>query len=212
MPNLARLRPGLSLLACAMLATGLAACASGSSGEQASQRTKIVDVSPVTSGDTVAAGYRTTSTATGATCEPGSEAIGQAYRCFAGNTVYDPCWSLRARTPTVLCLPAPWSHGAARLSVSSPLAAIPNEGGIGEPWGVQLRDGKRCLLAQGAHAEFGGTVIDFYCGASLSLLRGLSKSGGSWTGRSVIDKSGHMSAGPDEVIAIAWFGSPVRHR
>ncbi len=126
--------------------------------------TRRLHVSPVTSAGIAVRGYRVTSRASGASCEPGSEAIGQAYRCFAGNAVYDPCWPAKTASPTVLCVADPWLRTAAELKVSSALGAIPATGpSAGEPWGVQLASGQRCVLAQGAHNEFSGQVVDYYC-------------------------------------------------
>jgi hypothetical protein len=53
-------------------------------------------------------------------------------------------------------------------------------------------------------------VIDYYCGPSLSLLRGLDTTRATWTARSVLDKSGQMTNGPIESIEVAWYGSPDR--
>jgi hypothetical protein len=190
----------------------LAACASSPAQPAGPATTQQLRVAPVTAGGQPAEGYRVASTQDHANCEPGSEAIGQAYRCFAGNTVYDPCWAQKATTPTALCLPYPWSRTDVRLLVSAPLGAIPNEGGagLGEPWGVELADGQRCVLAQGAHGEFDGHVIDYYCNAGLSLLRGLDESGPVWHASSVTTTSGQQARGPAEAIRIAWFGRPQR--
>jgi hypothetical protein len=215
---LAVTRPGAlaaSLLA-ALAVSLLAACGSGGSGAASASPpgTRQVHVSPVTAAGAPVAGYRVTSRAARAQCSPGSEAVGQAYRCFAGNTVYDPCWAERAGSPTVLCVADPWLHTVAELRVRSPLGAVPAEGGgsPGEPWGVQLAGGQRCVLAQGAHGAFDGVAVDYYCAPGLSLLRGLDRGPATWTARSVIDKSGKFSAGPAERIAIAWYGSPARFR
>lgn len=210
-----RFRTVLPLLAAAAAASVLAACGSsgsGGSGAGAVQRTKQVHVSPVNAAGAPAGGYRVTSHAANASCSAGSEAIGQAYRCFAGNYVYDPCWAEKAAAPTVLCVADPWLHTVAELRVSSALGPIPSEGGAGagEPWGVQLAGGQRCVLAQGAHSAFDGTVIDYYCTQKLSLLRGLRLGSPMWTARSVIDTSGKLSSGPTEKIEIAWYGSPTR--
>ena len=51
----------------------------------------------------------------------------------------------------------------------------PEGPGSSEPWGVELASGQRCVLLQGAHSLFAGRVIDYYCNASLSLLRGLTE-------------------------------------
>jgi hypothetical protein len=200
------------LIAATALTTAAAACGSGAPGPGAGVQTRTVHVSPVTSSGVAVAGYRTLTTAANASCEPGSEAIGQAYRCFAGNAVYDPCWAEKAAVPTVLCVADPWSRTDARLTVSSQLSPIPAEGGIGEPWAVQLSGGQRCLMVQGAHGAFQGHVIDYYCGQGLSLLRGLTTGSQPWTARSVVITSGQQTRGPVQTIAIAWYGSPDRSR
>jgi hypothetical protein len=176
--------------------------------------TRQVYVSPVTGAGAAVSGYRVTVRAARAQCSAGSEAIGQAYRCFAGNVVYDPCWAEKAPAPTVLCVADPWLRTAAELRVAAPLGAISGTGGTtaAEPWGVQLSGGQRCALAQGAHNAFAGQVIDYYCPSGLSLLRGLDRKTATWTARSVVDKSGQPVAGPLEKIAIAWYGSPALFR
>ncbi len=193
----------------------LAACGASAGSSAAGPATRRVQVSPVTSAGAPAAGFRVASTAAHATCEPGSEAIGRAYRCFAGNAIYDPCWAEKAATPTVLCLPYPWSRSEVTLRVRGQLGVIPDQGGPGlsEPWGVQLTGGQRCLLAQGAHSEFGGRVIDYYCSPKLWLLRGLTESGPTWLASSVITSSaGKLARGPVEEIQVAWFGRPDTFR
>jgi hypothetical protein len=202
--------PG-ALVSLLVIATVLAACSSPT----ASTATRQVRVSPVTSTGARAGGFRVAITAANAMCEPGSEAIGNAYRCFAGNAIYDPCWAEKAPTPTVLCLPYPWSRSEVSLRVRGQLGAIPSQGGpgLGEPWGVELRGGQRCLLAQGAHTEFAGHVIDYYCSTKLWLLRGLTERGPVWRADSVIvSTAGKQSRGPVEQIRIAWFGRPDTSR
>jgi len=204
--------PVKMMIAAALLAMLAAGCSSTPGHSPGLTATRQVRVAPVSADGTPAGGFRTTVTASHATCEPGSEAIGQAYRCFAGNGVYDPCWAEKAAAPTVLCMPDPWSVTDARLSVSTALSAIPNEGGISEPWGVELSAGQRCVLLQGAHGEFDGQVIDYYCSPKLLLLRGLTESGPIWRARSVIEKSGKSWLGPSEEISLAWFGRPDTFR
>jgi hypothetical protein len=206
------LRRVLPLIAAAAIAAVVAGCGASMPGTVAVHGggpapTRRVYVSPVTSTGAAVSGYRVTAHAAGASCEPGSEAVGQAYRCFAGNFVYDPCWGVKAGRPAVLCVAGPWQRTAAELTVSSPLTAIPAQGAAaGEPWGVQLDGGQRCLLVQGAHSDFDGHVIDYACPGNLALLRGLDRRTDVWTARSVLTKSGKPAAGPAEKIAIAWYG------
>jgi hypothetical protein len=188
--------------------TMLAACSSAAPRPAALTATRQIHVSPVGPDGRPVSGYRTTQTVANASCEAGSEAIGRAYRCFAGNSLYDPCWAERAAAPTVLCLPFPWSVTDIRLEVGAPLSAIPAEPGTSEPWGVELATGQRCVLLQGAHSLFAGRVIDYYCNAGLSLLRGLTQTAPVWRAASVTGAAGKQALGPSEEIRIAWFGSP----
>jgi len=211
-PRLAGTTPFPVLIMILLVAVPLAACSSAAHSPAALTATKQVHVSPVGPDGSPARGFRTTMTIADANCEAGSEVIGQAYRCFAGNFVYDPCWAERASGPTVLCVPFPWSATDIRLQVNAPLSAIPAEPGTSEPWGVELADGQRCVLFQGAHSLFAGRVIDYYCTSRLSLLRGLTQTSAVWRAASVTDVGGKQAAGPSEQIKIAWFGRPDSYR
>jgi hypothetical protein len=200
------------LIALTAAATALTACGSTAARPGALAATRQVHVGPVGPDGSPVRGFRTTRTAGHAGCEPGSEAIGQAYRCFAGNFLYDPCWAERAGTPTVLCLAVPWSMTVIRLGLSAPLGAIPPAPAPSEPWGVELAGGQRCALLQGAHSVFDGRVIDYYCSSRLSLLRGLIRTSAVWRAASVTETAGKQALGPSEQIKIAWFGSPDRYR
>jgi hypothetical protein len=199
------------LLAPALAAVALAGCSSPAPVQSvAALATQKVYVSPVTSAGLPVAGYRTTREVGNASCSPGSEAIGQAYRCFAGDAIYDPCWAVKAAKPSVLCMTYPWLRTAVKLIASSALGALPAQPTQpGEPWGVQLTGGQRCLLVQGAHGVFRGRVIDYYCGQHLLLLRGLDRTTATWTARSVVvSGSGTLSPGRTEKIGTAWYGRP----
>src|SRR5690242_21465352 len=81
----------------------------------AAPRTRVVRVSPVDASGRLRAGYRVAHTAR-ATCQPGSEAVPAAYRCFGDdNLIRDPCW--RTGAHSAICLPAPWARTVTRLRV-----------------------------------------------------------------------------------------------
>ena len=206
--------PVVVIIGLAVAAAALAACSSGPA-PPALTATRQVHVSPVSADGSPVRGFRTTQTVPGASCEAGSEAIGRACtgQCVAWRTLalFDPCWAARAATPTVLCLPFPWSVTDIRLEVGAPLSAIPAEprSTTNEPWGVELATGQRCVLLQGAHSPVRpARVIDYYCNAGLSLLRGLSRAAPVWRAASVTGAPGKQALGPSEQIKIAWFGRP----
>ena len=155
-----RALPLLVVIVVAVVAgCGSSAPAGVSNNGAAVAHTRQVYVAPVTSAGRPVAAYSVTSRASDAYCEAGSEAIGEGYRCSAGNYLYDPCCPVKAAKPTVLCLAQPWLHTVAELRLGSALPTIPREHGASiEPWGVQLANGNRCELAQGAH-----TVLTAQC-------------------------------------------------
>jgi hypothetical protein len=171
--------------------------------------TQTVHVSAVDSQGGIAPGLQVTATAGDATCEPGSEVIGSAYRCFAGNGVYDPCWTdSPSPAPAVLCLGTPWSHSVSKLTLSSSLPSLTGGTGNGPPWGLQLTDGRNCVLEQGAHDTFDGRVVDYFCGGGEVVLRGLETSSAQWRAQAALYSGGQYTMGPTEGITIAWFGIP----
>jgi hypothetical protein len=201
------------MLIAATAAPVLAACGSAPGRPTAAlTATRQVHVSPVGPDGSPVRGFRTMRTASHAGCEPGSEAIGRAYRCFAGNFLYDPCWAERGGTPAVLCLAFPWSVTDIRLTLSTPLSSIPATAAPAEPWGLELASRQRCVLLQGAHSVFAGRVIDYYCSPRLSLLRGLVESSAVWRAASVIVVAGKQALGPSEQVKTAWYGSPDSYR
>jgi pimeloyl-ACP methyl ester carboxylesterase len=178
--------------------------------------TRIVDLAPVEANGLPEPGDAITDRGA-AQCEAGSDSAGQAYRCFAGNGIYDPCW-LDNGDPaqsTVLCQEEPWSTQTIRLTV--PAGGLPSFLGpaqridLGFPWGVQLSDGERCIAEQGSHGTFEGKVVDYACGTSYDhvLLRPLTRAAPQWTYQSAFcGASGSCAPGPLEHVAIAWYANP----
>jgi hypothetical protein len=102
-------------------------------------------------------------------CEKGSEsaAFGATARCFGNNHgVYDPCFGTGR---TVACVTAPWSstvtiftaqrgfEGAASqpfvLNSPAALARLEKTTAV---WALELANGERCVLFQGAHDSVDG--------------------------------------------------------
>ncbi len=167
--------------------------------------TQKVDISAVSSNGQLAAGLHISQRAVAnGGCEGDSEAIGTAYRCFAGNHIYDPCWEGLSNSQ-VWCLPDPWSLDVTQLEVPGTLVALT---GLPDsrPWGLQLADGADCLVEQGAHDEFQGRPIDYSCGPHEVILRGLDTSETQWRAQTALLNDGRYTIGPLEGVTIAWIG------
>ena len=186
------------------------------SASAATSPTAVRFTSPVTATG-LAPGYRVTKTQS-AECEDGSDSIaGAIYRCFAGSAVYDPCWRdpRAADGKDVVCLLRPGETSLTELTPTAPVAVRPATLEVDrfEPWGIELADGHKCLLAQGAHDTVGppqnGFVVDWLCGGTLALLRGLHETRQPWTADEAIYSRDISSArfGPKRVpIAAVWYG------
>jgi hypothetical protein len=132
----------------------------------------------------------------------GSERIGDfGYRCGAGNLLADPCWGDGpGPTNLVICPYSPWARKAATIRVphfmlaAGVTFAAPLDPRRDPPWGLELADGSRCPLTQGAHdsvaTKHGRLAVDYYCDPrGIVLLRNLKRGrvwrigSARWTGR-----------------------------
>jgi hypothetical protein len=173
--------------------------------------TVVERIRPVGPGGGLLPGYTTTHSHTGASCEAGSEATGSAYRCFAGNGVYDPCWVMSNRV-FVMCLAAPWSFDTVLLHVTK---GYDNGGPVRAakyPWGVQLASGQQCLWLQGASGTVAGKRISYLCRrAKYALAGSVDKHHKVWR----IRKARRIRGGRYKLagwvsISKAYFGKPSR--
>lgn len=89
----------------------------------------------------------TVGTGEGASCQQSlSSQRPDAYRCFVGDLVHDPCF---ASTQGAVCPEFPWARRAILLQVEAdPAIGEPLAQGL--PWGIELADGQRCTFLGGA--------------------------------------------------------------
>jgi hypothetical protein len=174
--------------------------------------TVIEHVRPVGPGGGLLAGYTSTHSHTGASCEAGSEATGDAYRCFAGNGVYDPCWVMSNRV-FVVCMSAPWSFKAVLLHVTK---GYDNTGRTSKaakyPWGVELTNGQLCQWIQGASGTVRGRRISYVCQrVTYALVGNVDRHHKAWRIRKARRTSGgHYKLAGWVDISKAYFGKPSR--
>lgn len=197
---------------------GVALAAAASGFAASATATKVVYVAPVDAQGRQLPSI-TVLVATKGSCEAGSDSVpGPVYRCFNDdNNVLDPCWAARGLFPatshrSVLCMEYPWVPYVVRLDTAGLPAstqAVPKS--LSFPWGVKLANGENCLAAQGAHDNYKGRVVDYYCGRTfrLVLLRGIHQSSEPWTFDSAIWNGKSYSPGPNEPVRIAWYGGPA---
>jgi hypothetical protein len=175
--------------------------------------TVVQRVRPVDGKGNLLASYRSVRSRSGANCSVGSEAIGEdAYRCMAGNGVYDPCWVSSNRT-YVYCLSAAWSFNVTQLKVTKGY----NNAGLTShvskiPWGLQLSNGVHCGLVQGATNMVKGKPVSYLCPhVKYGLVGKVDKAHKAWRIRKANRTSGgHYKLGGWVNITEAWLGLPSR--
>jgi hypothetical protein len=101
-----------------------------------------------------------------------------AYRCMAGNSIYDPCFAPpRARAVVCDVNPTTRNPGFA-MRLTQPLPDEPVfTGRTVMPWLVQLAGGEVCVPLTGTHEMIGRETIGYECSESRSLMNGAASTG-----------------------------------
>ena len=200
-----------------LTATGATSAASPAKVGRIS-RTQLFNVRPVTAKSVLKPGYKVAKTLTGATCNPGSNVIERAYRCFAGNGVYDPCWAWneqhRAALDAVLCLAYPWSRNAVALRVPNGLAATtgPRTPDKGDPWGLRLANGSKCIASQFSSPAPNGRYVSYECeGPSLVVVGDFDTRRPLWLVRTGHWSHDRLVVGPVLSVTTAWYGLSTQY-
>jgi hypothetical protein len=120
-----------------------------------------------------------------------------AWRCFQGNDIHDPCFAASGST-IVACAEDPFSKRVVLLRLSKPLA----DGGNpttkmlqpkGEPWGLLLMSGDRCIFATGATDVVAGERMNYACAKNGWVIGAPDRSTAIWTARSVDWPNKHVT-------------------
>lgn len=113
-----------------------------------------------------------------------------AWRCFQGNDIRDPCFAGPPRSTLVACAENPFSKRVVLLKLTKPLADADNPTTRmlqpkGEPWGLRLASGDTCVFATGATDAVGGERLNYACAKDGWLIGAPDRSTATWTARSV---------------------------
>jgi hypothetical protein len=170
--------------------------------------TAVVTVSPLGADGHLRPNLHVTEDLAGGQCTAGgSSLVRGAARCFAGDAVVDPCWPDAASgSGGGVCLNDPFAPDeAVRLSAATGLTGRPGAPDLDRPWGLQLATGELCSQSTGAHSMVGDVVVDYRCGESLVLLRGIDRSSAAWTVYTATCCAAPRP-GTTATIRTAWYG------
>ena len=127
-----------------------------------------------------------------------------AYRCTAGNTIFDPCFFVN-QTQVLCPTDGPWADSGLLLNLSGPLpssAGGSDQGTKAPPWAIQLADGTRCLAVSGATNEIAGQRLGYFCKGGDGLYGSVQRSTAAWT---IFVGTPHSATLAMRPIAVAWF-------
>jgi hypothetical protein len=143
-------------------------------------------------------------------CNGGSIAIDRndAWRCFAGNFVLDPCFSSSKAKGIVLCPAAPWKASGIKVRLTGKLRdgnkRKPSTSVL--PWGIRTSTGLRCEIATGATLVVHKQRLNYFCLHSKSGLWGSpSRNHQPWTIRIAPASTTTTKLTKTVQIATAWF-------
>jgi hypothetical protein len=104
-------------------------------------------------------------------CFTGSSTIDRkdAWRCFVGNFVHDPCFSSAHAAGIVVC-PNLKVNGGIEIHLTRALphgSANAGEPSLSDqPWNIELTGGQHCAFSSGASNVVHGKRLNYFCGPS----------------------------------------------
>ena len=113
-----------------------------------------------------------------------------AWRCMAGNDIYDPCFAGSPQKNIVACPEGPFSNDVVLLHDAKPLDGKPDWivrrlQPKGQPWALRLTNGDTCAFETGATDVVGGQRMNYACAKSGWIVGFVNRSSKSWTAESV---------------------------
>jgi hypothetical protein len=143
-------------------------------------------------------------------CFTGSLAINRndAWRCFVGNFLFDPCFSSALAPGRVVC-PNAQVNGGVELRLTKGLPrAMGNHKRPSlrdQPWDIQLASGRHCQFSSGASNFAQGVRLNYFCGAGAKFgLWGFpSRRSEAWTILSAPFTAKHLHT--RAAISRAWM-------
>jgi len=113
-----------------------------------------------------------------------SDARSDAFRCFVGNYIHDPCFANTPLSATAVVCPTAWpGTPVVRIRLTKPLPPNPATGDPTRrpPWAIQLANGRWCLFLDGATSVVAGMRINYGCVGGKVLLGIPRRSSPMWT-------------------------------
>lgn len=113
-----------------------------------------------------------------------------AWRCFIGNDIYDPCFSGTAHATVVACAEDPFVRRVILLTLQKPVGSVnetlPMLQPQDQPWGLRLTNGETCSFATGATDVAQGMRMNYECKGNDFIVGLPNRSKPLWTAHMIV--------------------------
>ena len=130
-----------------------------------------------------------------------------AWRCMAGNYIYDPCFAANHAAHFVLCAQdGPWGK-LIRMNLTHELptteSSSPERPPTAEPaWALELTDGAHCVLLEGAGNVLANLRENYKCSDGIILYGTANHTSQPWT---IFGRQGSTEQLTPNTIAASWY-------
>jgi len=141
------------------------------------------------------------------------------YTCHTEGGFYESCWpgGPERSARVVYCMFMPWLRHVAALTLEHPLRTIsfrskPAPKLRGDPWGVQLAGGLRCVKSSAKPEELNGIPARYSCEHNAVLVGKVMKKTEPWRAQEAYvnlharTPQSDLTAGPVVDVSVAWYG------
>lgn len=103
-------------------------------------------------------------------------AAARAYRCFAANTILDPCVLVPGSRHDLDCFADPWARPVQLRVARLPSPTVSR---LRRPWAIELAGGTRCVVTNGTASIVRGVAMGYACQGSSGGTAGLQRTTGT---------------------------------
>jgi hypothetical protein len=119
-----------------------------------------------------------------------STSRGDAYRCMARNSIYDPCFASAGHPHAVACSSDPFAKRIVLFKLTKPLPSAPTPmtqwlQPHNQPWGLALTNGEKCIFETGATDAVHDERLNYQCKDPRWIIGQPNNSTPLWTAQSV---------------------------
>jgi hypothetical protein len=119
-----------------------------------------------------------------------STSRGDAYRCMAGDSIYDPCFAPAGHPHAVAYSADPFAKRVVLFTLKKPLPSAPNPTTQwlqphNQPWGLVLTNAEKCVFETGATDAVHDERLNYQCKDPRWIVGTVDHSTPLWTAQSV---------------------------